>query len=114
MSKLFKVYELSHEIGRLQEWDKWRKEIPFIKWPNDWEIKIIPPFGAAIVRFLVNTPKAKGLSVYLDCYNYLGYYDLKQTPYWELYPASDGDVFRCEMKDTESLIKAISEVNNDS
>lgn len=110
ISKTFKVYELSSSLGTLLEWEKWRTEIPFIKWPPDWEVKAIPPFGGAIVRYLINTKHKKGLSVYLDCYNYLGYYDLKQTPYWELYPYED-DVFRCEMNDTESLLNAIKKID---
>ena len=86
---------------------KWVKEIPYIKFPTDWDVKIIPNFGGSVVRFIVKKEDLT-VSVYLDCYENLGYYG---EPYWEIYPYYD-DVFRCPMKDVESLIKAIKETIN--
>ena len=88
------------------EWDKWRLEIPFINFPRNWEIKIIPPFSGAVIRFIVkrkDSTVSNTISVYLDCYDVLGCYN---KPYWEIYPY-DNDVFRCDMNDVETLIKAI-------
>ncbi len=83
----------------------WIKKIPYINFPKSWCIKIIPPFGGAIIRFLVSkSPDEKGVSVYLDGYSLLGAWD---EPYWEIYPYKE-DVFRCKMNDTDELIKAIS------
>ena len=97
---------LSAELGIQDDWRKWIDEIPFINFPQDWQIKITPPIFGAIVRFRVNTPKASDISVYLDCYDRLGFFG---EPYWEVYPYKD-DIFRCKMNDIESLLKAISEV----
>jgi len=89
------------------ESDKWIKEIPVIKFPRSWSVKIIPPFGGAVVRFLITKSEdAKNrVSVYLDCYDMLGFWG---KPYWEVYPSYNNDTFRCDMLDTKKLIDAIS------
>lgn len=83
---------------------KWLEEIPFIKFDKDWEIKIVPPFMGAVVRFRVKSG-TKEISVYLDCYSVLGF---ASSPYWEAYPIG-GDTARFGLKDTEDLLKAIRE-----
>jgi hypothetical protein len=93
-----------YRIEEEYEWAKWASEIPYIKFPSSWEIKVIPPFGRAVSRFLVKKGNAS-VSVYLDCYNALGSYG---SPYWEIYPHDD-DVYRCGMKEVGSLLKAIKE-----
>ena len=89
-------------VERNEEWREWIKEIPYIRFPSEWEIKIIPPFGGAMARFLVKIG-IKEISVYLDCHGSLGACD---TPYWEVYPYND-DVYRCDMNETAELINAI-------
>jgi hypothetical protein len=91
------------EVEFLQEYEKWKKEIPFLKFQPDWEVKMIPPLGGAIVRFLIRRGK-NHVSVYLDCYDRLGAMD---KPYWEVYPHKDADTFRCGIKNTKSLLEAI-------
>jgi hypothetical protein len=85
----------------------WSKRMPFLDFRDEWQIKMIPPFGGAIVRFGVRERGCESdfVSIYLDCYDRIGLYG---EPYLEVYPHDD-DVFRCAMLDTESLIKAISE-----
>ena len=96
--------------GRMRqsfEWDKWCKEIPQINFDKEWGVRIIPPFGCAVVRFGIVCGKAD-LSIYLDCYDELGYFG---EPYWELYPHK-GDVARFKMKDITGLKRAIrNEIN---
>jgi len=93
---------------RLEEdenWRDWIQKIPFITFPDDWQIQIIPPFASAMARFRVK----KGddyISVYLDVYENLGYFG--GEPYWEIYPYDD-DTYRVAMNDTDELIKRISE-----
>jgi hypothetical protein len=96
-------YRLPYEYEKMMEHIKWVKEIPYIQFPSDWKVKITPPFAGAVVRFRVQKNDAK-VSVYLDCYDRLGCYG---SPYWEVCP-HDGDVFRCDMSDTESLLNAIA------
>jgi hypothetical protein len=92
-----------HFIEREYEWDKWRKEIPDIKFPSDWKVKIIPPFGGAVIRFLVSKG-SKTVSVYLDCYGELGAMD---KPYWEIYPDKDGYNSRFYINEVDEFMQEI-------
>lgn len=66
--------------------------------------KAIPPFGGALVRYRVkDTATGKTVSVYLDCYDLLGYFG---SPYWEVYPCGE-DVGRCHMSNVDSLLEMI-------
>ena len=94
-------YKAAAEFDRAFETREWIKRIPYIKFPADWEVQIIPSFSAAIARFRVNNK----VSVYLDGYDLLGCYG---EPYWEVY-LHKGDVYRCAMNNVDDLIVAIQE-----
>jgi hypothetical protein len=84
---------------------RWRVDkIPYLKFPTEWEVKIIPPFSGATVRFKVKYNDIT-CSIYLDCYDNLWCY---WEPYRELYSHED-DIFRCGMNETDKLIEAIRE-----
>ena len=85
----YEEYKKVYEVEEIMEYRKWVGEIPFIKFPSDWEVQIIPPFGGAVARFCVKKGD-KQVSIYLDCYERLGIFG---EPYWEIYPYED-DVFR--------------------
>lgn len=95
---------LCYNYENVMESRKWMKEIPSLKFPADWEIRIIPPFAGAVVRFLA-IKNGSQVSVYLDCYDHLGFMGY---PHWEIYPDSEDNNLRFEMNDTEGLINAIS------
>lgn len=87
------------------EWRKWSREIPYIKFPGNWEVKAIPPFGGAIIRYVIKHENSNDdISIYLDCYGELG---AVGEPYWELYPDIDGDAFRCGMNDIDDLLEKL-------
>jgi len=88
------------EVEAHQKWYEEIQDIPFINFPAEWGIKIIPPFGDACVRFVVIFPTGEEKSVYLDTRETLGYFG---GPYWEVYPYN-GDVGRCSRDDVESLL----------
>ena len=98
-----KVYQAESILGEQLEWRKWMKEIPEITLPPGYSFVPIPPYRGAIVRFLVRK-NDRQVSVYLDCYDMLGF---MQKPYWEIYPAKDGDTERYDMNDVEELVKGI-------
>jgi len=108
MSKRLEQYSMSAALDRSMEWSRWSQEIPYIVFPKGWRVKIVPPFGAAVVRFVVCVG-GKSVSVYLDCYENLGLFG---EPYWEVYPVQ-GDTFRCKMADTDALVSAIGRGLND-
>ena len=93
-----------YDTERILEYHKWQCEIPFIKFESEWEVKVIPPFGGAVVRFVIQYNN-KRVSVYLDCYDSLG---LVGEPYWEIYPYY-GDTFRTGMNNVGELVAAIKE-----
>lgn len=104
----FDKIRLSGELEESMEWHHWSNEIPFIKFDSDWEVKIIPPFAGAVVRFLVKK-NDKQVSIYLDCYDILGYHN---SPYWEVYPVKfEGytDTARFNINDISGLLLCIRE-----
>jgi len=92
-----------YKMSKAFEWDKWIKEIPSISLKSGWKIKVVPPFGGAIVRFSIIKGKAH-VSVYLDCYNQIGYMN---EPYWEIYPDGYGDCKRFLMNEVDELTNGI-------
>lgn len=90
-----------------------KAEIPPIHFKPEWDVRIIPPFGEAMMRFWVDH-NGKRISVYCDFFGNLGYFG--DEPYWEMFPRSYkgngehepySDVMRFALNDTESLVKEI-------
>ena len=95
------------EVEKVFEWDKWRKEIPYLEFPQDWLVRAIPPFHVGIIRYNIKHKEIPDshVSIYLDCYDRAGFVG---QPYWEIYP-HEGDCFRCLMAETDKLIEAINQ-----
>ena len=101
-----KDFDVLHNRYLVEDSQKWREDvhtIPFIQFPADWQIQVIPPFADATVRFRVKLPDGVDKSVYLDTRNSLGY---EEQPYWEVYPV-EGDTERCYMNEIDKLLLAI-------
>ena len=95
-----------YKIEQQEHWLSWVEKIPYLKFPAGWQVQVIPPFCGAMARFRVRTEKCLSgtyISVYLDCYNRVGYYD---GPYWEAYPIR-GETYRCKMEETDELLEAL-------
>ena len=107
------------ERYRVEEDQKWRAEInriPFLTFRSDWQVRVIPPFGDAVVRFQVILPSGTLKSIYMDSRCSLGIWGngVNPEPYWEVYPYK-GDVGRCDVADTIMLMEMIQdETNGDS
>lgn len=86
---------------------KWVDKTPFIPMKEGWKIKPIYPFAGAVARFLVLLPNGSQKSIYLDCYDHLGYHG---SPYWEVYPVNDNNQ-RCDIDNVEELIRLIESPN---
>lgn len=99
-----------YEIEAKEGWSNFSGHtMPAISFPSEWLIKIIPPFGGAMVRFLVALPSGTEKSIYFDAHDALGYVG---QPYWEVYPYR-GDVGRCLMGEVDRLLEMIADENND-
>ena len=88
--------------------EEWRDvEIPYLKFPSDWEVQITPPFTGAIARFKVRYRcHHHWISVYLDNKNRLGLYG-DGDPYWEIFPNEMEQNERFAVSDGEGLIEAL-------
>lgn len=91
-----------YKLEGQEKWREWVSKIPAIKFDPEWEVKVIPPFGGAMARFVVLAGE-KRVSIYLDCSDNLG---CVGEPYWEVHPV-DGDCARHLMADTDGLLKSI-------
>lgn len=99
------------QYEELFECRKWAAKIPFIPMKDGWEIAIIPPFAGATARFMIRLKdQEKTLSVYLDCYDNLGFVE---EPYWELYPNFKGDAERFLMDEIDDLVESIDKCLNE-
>lgn len=86
--------------GRAFEW------LPFLRFPPEWQVQLIPPTNGAAVRFRVRLyESARPISVYLDLDENLGSFG---GPYWEIYPNSEGDAERFAASEVDELIAAIN------
>lgn len=102
MNDLTQDWMLSSKMEEAFEWRKWVKEIPYLMFPADWEVKAVPPFAGAIIRYHIKRGEAF-VSVYLDCYDRLGFMG---EPYWEIHPYDD-DCWRTTIDKTSELLEAI-------
>jgi hypothetical protein len=105
MSDYLEQSNVASDIRRLFEWDRWMIEIPSLQFPSDWKVRIIPPFGGAIIRFIAIDTKGSEVSVYLDAYDQMG--SMGKKPYWEIHPDESGDCTRYWMNETAELIEGI-------
>lgn len=108
-------YELEMKRCEIESQEKWRdvcKKMPSLHFKEEWEVKIIPPFGGALARFII-AHNNKYVSVYYDEYSRLGWmcdaYD-NPIPYFELYPNANDDVSRYYLNETEEMMKEIEEL----
>lgn len=83
---------------------EWAGKIPALNFKAHWNVKILPPFGGAIIRFQAETNKGY-VSVYLDCYDQLG---IMGQPYWEVFDGEDTERFLLE--EYEQMMARVEEV----
>lgn len=89
------------EYSRLQEHRKWTRELPHFNFKKEWNVTIIPPFGGAVIRFLIDY-NGKHISVYFDAYNELG---CVGEPYFEYYDGEE--CYRYLINESEMMMSDI-------
>ena len=102
----------------LQDFPRWKYEVPELQFKSDWAVQILPAFGGAIIRFYIRKETAF-VSVYLDAHDRLGYgstatkHTDNPTPYWEMYPyvcsdyPDELDTRRFYLNETDKLLNDI-------
>jgi len=91
---------------------KWVNSLPYLSFPADWLIKIVPPFVGAVIRFRVKkatTPANQDISIYFDGYNNLG---MMGGSYWEIFPWNE-DTARFKLGEEAEMLEAIEQALKD-
>lgn len=97
------AYEMRIHVEEEEKWLGLCRDMPELTFRPDWKVKVIPPFGGAIIRFYV-TKGDRYVSVYLDAFGRLG---AVEYPYFEAYPIGD-DCRRYSVDDVGSMMDDIS------
>ena len=87
--------------------EKWREASTFaaeLTFQNNWKVRIIPPWAGAMARFVVSKGDNR-VSVYFDTDDRLGI--MGKRPYYEIYPAPDGDTARYYPEEADQMMTAI-------
>ncbi len=102
----YELYNRRLDVEQAEDWDSMEDKIPYITFPPNWRVKVIPPMRGAMARFLITLPLTEQVrtSVYLDTFDRLG---VRGSPYWEVYPYND-DTARYDIDDTAGLLAGIS------
>lgn len=91
----------------LQECRVWGSKLPALHFEKEWDVKIIPPFAGAVIRFHISHNN-KNVSVYFDGYSELGFMyddDGKPIPYFEYYDGED--CHRYHIDESEEMMNDI-------
>ena len=97
----FEVSKIISDYHRVQESKKWMREIPVLHFEKEWDVRIVPPFGGAVIRFWI-WHNNKKVSVYFDAYDELGFVG---EPYFEYYDGKD--CYRYLMNESEQMMEDI-------
>lgn len=100
---------IRYEIEMNEQWRDIREKIPFIRFKECWQVRVIPPYLGAVARFEVKEDSSDSdavCSVYLDWFNVLGWCGGK--PYWEVYTGVDKEgPERFDLDDTAGVVDCI-------
>ena len=95
------------KVEQMHDFRGWSHKLPAFHFDKEWDVKIIPPFGGAVIRFYINH-NGKHVSVYLDGYSELGYVvdeNDKPIPYFEYYDGEE--CYRYYMDESEQMMADI-------
>ena len=102
-------FEIEMQRSKIEQAEGWRelvRTLPYLSFPANCEVKILPPTGGALMRFLIRLKANpdKTISVYFDQFSRLG---CMAEPYWEMYPNKDEDTSRYYQGEEEGLMAEI-------
>ena len=90
-----------------EQWRSLVDELPYLRFPETAEVRVIPPFAGAACRFQIRLRKSKtpanSISVYLDAQDALGFMG---KPYWEIYPYKE-DTRRFILGEEKDMVNTI-------
>jgi len=90
-----------------RRFEEWVSKMPSFNFDKEWNVRILPPFTNAIIRFHI-AHNDKFVSVYFDAYSELGYmFDENHNPipYFEFYDG--GETYRYTLENSEEMMNDI-------
>lgn len=107
MNEQLERFHIVSKIDTMHEYRNWSQKLPAFHFDKEWDVKIIPPFQGAIIRFHIFY-NGKFVSVYFDAYSELDLmYDENKNPipYFEYF---DGvDFHRYYLEQSEQMMEDI-------
>jgi len=91
-------------VERDEDWRGASAAAADLTFQSNWKVRIIPPWAGAMARFVVSKGHKK-VSVYFDTDDRLGI--MGKKPYYEIYPAADGDTARFTPDEADEMMLAI-------
>ena len=107
MDKQLERLHIVPKADAMNEYRNWSKKLPYFHFDKEWDVKIIPPFQGAIIRFYISY-NGKFVSVYFDAYSELGwmYYENENpVPYFEYFDGED--IYRYYLDQSEQMMEDI-------
>jgi len=95
---------LGYDVDVSTKYREWQWKIPHVAFRPEWDVRAIPPFAGAIIRYLVRHNDLT-VSIYLDAYDFLG---AMGAPYWEMLPNINGEFERFLLNETTELVAAVA------
>ena len=95
------------KVEQMQGFRNWSNKLPYFHFDKEWNVKIIPPFAGAVIRFAIDY-NGKHVSVYFDAYSRLGWmYDENEEPipYFEYYDGEE--THRYWLEESEQMMNDI-------
>lgn len=108
---MFELEARRYDIEHDENWRAWIEKMPDLSFDASWKVRIIPPYGGALARFIVSKGD-KMCDVYFDVYSRLGWMvngNGEPIPYFELYPW-EGDCKRYYINETAEMMRDIRTV----
>ena len=84
----------------MHDFKGWSHKLPAFHFDKEWDVKIIPPFAGAIIRFVIDY-NGKHVSVYFDAYSELGWMydeDEQPIPYFEYYYLDESEQMMTDIR----------------
>ena len=107
MDKQLERLHIIPKIDAMNEYRNWAQKLLAFHFDKEWDVKIIPPFQGAIIRFHISY-NGKFVSVYFDAYSELGWmYDENENPvpYFEYFDGED--IHRYYLEQSEQMMEDI-------
>lgn len=112
MDKQLERLQIVSKVDTMYEYKNWSQKLPAFHFDKEWDVKIIPPFQGAIIRFWISY-NGKFVSVYFDAYSELGWmYDENENPipYFEYFDGED--IHRYFLEQSEQMMEDIRKFLN--